>query len=170
MPIVQPTCCNTMVYNEMHCLFSDIRIIQPTCATLITSFTYGEFKIPIMQLTCGARYGIRRCGDRPFLAQAPTCARSRRQPLPTIVKARGPLTTFAPEGEAPSEPALALGSPSRRRPRGSHRAEYMTHRGCIGDADQVWRPAVNLDERASSVENPTFDALCGLVRRPAVSQ
>jgi hypothetical protein len=45
----------------------------------------------------------------------------------------------------------------------------MSRRGCIGDADQGRRPAVNPNERASSVENPTFDALCGLVRRPAVT-
>jgi hypothetical protein len=38
----------------------------------------------------------------------------------------------------------------------------MSRCGCIGDADQVRRPAVKLNERTSSVENPTFDALYGL--------
>ena len=46
----------------------------------------------------------------------------------------------------------------------------MSRRGCIGDADQGRRPAVNPNELASSVENPTFDALCGLVGRPAVTR
>jgi hypothetical protein len=46
----------------------------------------------------------------------------------------------------------------------------MSRRGCTGDADQGRRPAVNPNERASSVENPTFDALCGLVGRPAVTR
>jgi hypothetical protein len=49
------------------------------------------------------------------------------------------------------------------------RPTIMSRRGCIGGTDQVWRPAVTSKERTSSVENPTFDALCGLFRRPAVT-
>jgi hypothetical protein len=45
----------------------------------------------------------------------------------------------------------------------------MSRHGGIGGMDQGRRPAVNPNERTSSVENPTFDALCGLVRRPAVT-
>jgi hypothetical protein len=57
----------------------------------------------------------------------------------------------------------------RHEPAVDRRPTTMSFRGCIGDADQVWRPAVNPNEQLSSVENPTFDALCGLVRRPAVT-
>jgi hypothetical protein len=43
----------------------------------------------------------------------------------------------------------------------------MSRHDCIGDADQGRRPAVNPNEQTSSVENPTFDALCRMLRRPA---
>jgi hypothetical protein len=57
----------------------------------------------------------------------------------------------------------------RQEPAVDRRPPIMSRRGCIGETDQVRRPAVNPNEPASSVENPTFDALCGLVRRPAVT-
>src|ERR1700677_171877 len=57
----------------------------------------------------------------------------------------------------------------REEPAVDRGPDIMSRRGCIGDAGQVRRPAVNPKERARSVENPTFDALCGLVRRPTVT-
>jgi hypothetical protein len=70
----------------------------------------------------------------------------------------------------------ALHIPHRQLPRSrgeaaSSNGELLmrSRRGCIGEAHQGWRPGVNPNERTSSVENPTFDALCGLVRRPAVT-
>jgi hypothetical protein len=67
------------------------------------------------------------------------------------------------------ERIVTLNGRRRQEPAVDRRSPVMSRRDCIGGADQVRRPAVNPNERARSVENPTFDALCGLVRRPAVN-
>jgi hypothetical protein len=69
----------------------------------------------------------------------------------------GRIVTLNAERAGKSQPSI--GAP-----------RIMSRRGCIGETDQVWRPAVNPNERTSSVENPTFDALCGLVRRPGITR